>query len=131
MGPDISYQVSAWKIYKVRRQWEAGTKSSYLYQHCGPAPRSTLLSAATEKMISPLSFPSHASQIRCSHAAESYRRRYLAAQEELWKSPPLEREVWGQVEQSGMEEAVVHVILFRNQQLANSLGLKILTSFLH
>lgn len=28
MSHNISYQVSAWKIYKVTRQWEAGKKTS-------------------------------------------------------------------------------------------------------
>lgn len=55
MGPDISYQVSAWKIYKVTRQWEADTKSSYLPSTLrGSVPHCTLVLAAVEKIISPL-----------------------------------------------------------------------------
>ena len=56
MGHDIRYQVSAWKIYKVTRQWEADTKSPYLPSTLrGQAPLcSTLVSAAVEKIISPL-----------------------------------------------------------------------------
>lgn len=59
MGRDIRYQVSAWKIYKVTRQWEADTKRSYLpsaFREPIPptAAKPTLVSAGMKKIISRL-----------------------------------------------------------------------------
>lgn len=52
--------------------------------------------------FNPLNFLIHALQIRCSHTAESYVSGsvggHILVYERNWKSPPLEREVWGQVE---------------------------------
>lgn len=52
--------------------------------------------------FNPLSFLIHALQIRCSHTAESYvsgsAGGHILVYKRNWKSPLLEREVWGQVE---------------------------------
>ncbi len=78
MGHDIRYQVSAWMIYKVTRQWEADTKSPYLPSALrGPVTHSSKthfgfsIHGENDFPFNPLSFVIHAAQIRCSHTAES------------------------------------------------------------
>ena len=68
MGHHIRYQVSAWKIYKVTRQWEADTKS---FSTTARTHFSFSSRGENHFPCNPLSFPIRAAQIRCSHTAES------------------------------------------------------------
>lgn len=137
MGPDFMDQVSAWKIYKVTWQWEADTQSSYLPSTLGgPVPYCSNTQSGFSSYgdiffpFNPLSFLIHASQIRCSHTAESYVSGsagghilvcWLKTEESgtrgigsshFWKG-----KFGVSYASSGMEEAVVHVILFHNRRL--------------
>lgn len=87
MGRDIRYQVSAWKIYKVKQWWSTHKApiSHQCFEGCFPtAVKPTLVLAAMEKIISSLILSVFSSTRHRLGALAQLNQMFVAQQEDVF-----------------------------------------------